>query len=87
MVDVMKLFQLVCKLDLFHLQINGYQIDVGIWLMILQTNKDYCWCRYTCFGYEITRGYKSPLLLCLNNFIKLLNMFIIATIVNVHCPL
>jgi hypothetical protein len=27
------------------------------------------------------------LLLCWNNFIKLLNMFIIATIVNVHCPL
>jgi hypothetical protein len=86
MVDVMKLPQLVCKLDSFHFQVDGYQIDVGIWLMILQTNKYYYWCRYTCFGYEIMRGYKLPLLLCWNNFIKLLNTFIFATIVS-ECSL
>lgn len=46
--------EVVNKLDSFHIWINGYQIDVGIWSLILLTNRNYYWCKYTCYGYETT---------------------------------
>jgi len=52
-IHVMKLVQFVNKLDSFHIKINGYQIDVGTWLILL-INRNYYWCKYTCYGYEIT---------------------------------
>ncbi len=67
----------------FLLRISGYQIDIGVWWLVLR-NKCYNWCRCTDSREIVIWGYISPWLSYGDNFIKRLNRFMIVIMINVH---
>jgi hypothetical protein len=68
----------------FHLWISGYKMNVGVWWLVLKTNKCCNWCKCTGFGLIVTWGCRSPWFSYKYNFIKQLNKFMIVAIINTH---